>query len=218
MRRERPTKREQATIRPALFASPRSRSVNTPDVRNAHGWLTFWLNAERDLDADAQRVEGYSSESKERILGLLALVSATVKKVQAQRGDIQYSATFTDITEAMRPYTAFPTLAYVADAKTWIVIRELPEDSRFPARETMAAHGLLELARHECLDRIRHCDCGRWYFALRDDGVACSDTCRKRIHERTPEAKAKRRQRLQDNAEYNTGKIFLKGKHAKSSK
>jgi hypothetical protein len=96
------------------------------------------------------------------------------------------------------------------------VVRELAPSNIYPAGETAAAHGLIELVRCDCIDRLRTCECGRWYYAKRADGIACSDSCRKRIHDRTDKAKETRKTRLKANADYNSGKVFVKGTPDKS--
>jgi len=130
---------------------------------------------------------------------------------------------FGEISRAMVDYATVPYLAFQPSTKLWGLghwpvglageahngaMQILPPALR-PYGEVLAAHGILELARRGALSRIRECDCKKWYFAKREDGVACSDTCRKRIHDRKPEVVERRRKKAKEYAEFRSGKNFL---------
>jgi hypothetical protein len=138
---------------------------------------------------------------------------------------------FTSISRAMSDYATVPFLAFQPKTKLWAIGQwpaGLGEPGSYgfcgergrPYGEVMAAHGILTLAaaadplrvKSRALDRIRRCDCGRWYFAIRFDGVACSDRCRKRIHDKKPAVKAKKAKDARTNLKYKNGKIFVEKK------
>jgi hypothetical protein len=117
------------------------------------------------------------------------------------------------------PYLAFQPSSKLWGLGQWPVgltdtvhngLMQILQPTFRPYGEVMAAHGILELARSRALNRVMQCDCGIWFFAKRIDGVACSGTCRKRIHDRKPEVIERRKSKARKNAEYNSGRIHLK--------
>jgi hypothetical protein len=234
--------------RESIFARTRIRSVNTPEVKIAHQWLTGWLNGENSWEEIDPSYRN-TPDSVERIRQLLELVTRVVTKFERQaptsypdsygvptneapkrkKGTIVH---FGEISRALADYATVPYLAYQPNSRLWgighwpvgdpkkpeIGIIPVLRPTKRPYGEVMAAHGILELVRSNALSRIRQCDCGRWFFALRTDGVACSDTCRKRIHDQKPEVKRRRKEQARNNSDYTTGRIHLRkqpDKHAK---
>jgi hypothetical protein len=152
-----------------------------------------------------------------------------------------HSAT-TTFYGAFNDYVTVPYLVFNARRKQWgigqwplglpgvpgsdITVEELDKLARFagaepaplnsqpwrPYGEVMAAHGILDLLRSGVLDRVRKCECGLWFLALRHDSKAHNATCRKRLHDRSPTAIKKRREKQRANALVRSGKIYLQGR------
>jgi hypothetical protein len=59
--------------------------------------------------------------------------------------------------------------------------------------ETEAVMCVLQLALRDELDRVRGCDCGKFFFAHRIDQRYCSTKCRVRFNQSSEEFRAKRR-------------------------
>lgn len=220
----------------AIFRRSRSRSLNTPELAFAHESLTSWLNGENDWQGIDEAYRN-GPESIERISDLLALVKRETLAFEASAPDmypyfygsvdaptplekrgviVQFSA----ISRAMSDYATVPFLAFQPKTKLWGIGQRpagLGTPMSFgltgvrgrPYGEVMAAHGILVLARSGALDRIRRCDCDRWYYAKRVDGVACSGTCRKRIHDKKPAVIEKRAQQARTNSTYKSGKVYV---------
>lgn len=221
-----------------IFRRSRSRSINTPGVALAHESLTGWLNGDDSWTEVAPEYRN-SDESRERILDLLKLVRdviAEFERLAPERyanfyalppkpgwsGEQRLIVHFGAISRALGEYATVPYLAFQPSSRLWGLGhwpvgyaepfgRTAPKPQRTfrPYGEVMAAHGILELARSEVLHRIKQCDCGRWFFMKRRDGVACSDRCRKRIHDRKPEVIERRKKQARKNGGYTSGKIHL---------
>ncbi len=221
----------------AIFRRSRSRSVNTPEVTLAHGSLTEWLNGENSYEGIASEYRN-SPESSGRILDLLKLVRKVVTRFEREAPEMYpYSygkspkaswseerivVHFGAISRALADYATVPYIAFQPSSKLWglghwpvglggpfnSTMQKLQPTFR-PYGEVMAAHAILELVRSGALHRVKQCDCGRWFFMKRRDGVACSNTCRKRIHDRKPEVIERRRKAAKTNADYNSGKIHI---------
>lgn len=216
-----------------MFIEQRGRSLIPPVARIAHQALTYWLNDEDPPGVDVRPDLAHPPESTERIKGLLALVRATIQHLESPAGSYRQkvaemwritnlTVTLLDIDHAYQDYATAPYLVYQArtglygigqkpvakeGSETYNVIGV--EFTHRPQGEVMAAHGILELARCGLLDRIRTCECGQWYFARKKDGVACSGTCRQRIHDRKPEVKARRAAKAKANRLYTSGKVYI---------
>jgi hypothetical protein len=226
--------------RASIFVRTRSRSVNSPEVKIAHQALTEWLNGENsweEIDSNYRNTPE-STERIRQLFELVTRVVAEFER-QAPVLYPHFYATpksedhgrekglivlFGEISRAIADYATVPYLAFQPSSKTWGVGHWPAESAgaqgsgtihsirpiHRPYGEVMAAHGILELVRNNALTRIRRCDCGRWFFALRIDGVACSDTCRKRIHDQKPEVKKRRKDKAKNNSDYTSGLIHVK--------
>jgi len=64
--------------------------------------------------------------------------------------------------------------------------------------EIAAAMCVMHLAVRDELDRVRKCDCGKFFLARRLDQLYCSTKCRVRYHQSSEEFKAKRRKYLRE--------------------
>jgi hypothetical protein len=201
----------------AIFERSRSRSLNCPEIAHAHRSLTTWLNGETGWEANGVANERNSPESTHRILALFELVRRYATEYEAGGAGTelpfpvtQRSIRFLEIENLMQQYATVPYLAFQAPRRIWGVgqwpVRHSPNEMSAaephaafrPYGEVLAAHGILELARRQALSRIRQCGCKRWYFAKREDGVACSDTCRRRIHDQKPEVKDERKRKAKE--------------------
>ena len=210
-------KRETTSERMGLFWRPAGRfPTASREAKVAQNWLVSWLNME-GAEPEVQRQLGYTEESVARIRKLFEMVQALVKiKIRdedEERADLWMC--FQNVDKIMRDYAIFPTLNFQPSSQTWAVMRRVAPTNPFSGSETLAAHGILELARLGLLNHVRQCSdpCNKWYFAKRDDAVACgNDTCRRRVYDRQPEVKEKRKKQAKDNAAFHTGKLFLKRK------
>jgi hypothetical protein len=234
--------------RESIFARTRSRSVNTPEVRIAHQSLTEWLNGENsseNIDSNYRNTPD-STERIRRLFELVTSVVASFEREAPRRYPNSYGVLtdkdpgrekkiivqFGEISRALVDYATVPFLAFRPSSKSWgfghspVGHPELQGSEMIPSikpthrpyGEVMAAHGILELVRSNALTRIRQCDCGRWFFALRSDGVACNDTCRKRIHDQKPEVKKRRKDKAKKNLDYTTGLIHVRKQPGKRSR
>lgn len=234
--------------RDSIFARTRSRSINSPEVKIAHQALTEWLNGDNSWEEidPGYRNTPDSTDRIRQLLGLVTSVTtefgrqaptlypnsygiSTNKDPRREKETIVH---FGAISKALADYATVPYLAFQPNSKSWgighwpVADPDTPDlgmipvlrPTKRPYGEVMAAHGILELVRSNALSRIRQCDCGRWFFALRIDGVACSDTCRKRIHDQKPEVKKRRKDKAKKNSDYTTGLIHVNNQHDKHGK
>jgi hypothetical protein len=218
----------------SIFRRTRSRSINSPEVAVAHEYLTDWLNGADSLEVVAPQYRN-SPESTERIRVLLELVRGVIAAFEkaSKTGVVDREiedalvVQFPGISRALVDYATVPYLAFQPSSKLW-GLGHWPTGLRFPGSnlndigqvpqptstlrpygEVMAAHGILELARSGALSRIRQCDCGRWFFAIKKNGVAHHRNCRQKIYDRKPEIIAKRKAQNKNNDLIVTGKIHF---------
>jgi hypothetical protein len=234
--------------RESIFARTRRRSVNGPEVKIAHQSLTEWLNGENsweEIDRNYRNTPD-STERIRHLFELVTNVVSEFERQaptlypnsygrstnEDRKRESEVIVHFGEISKALADYATVPYLAFQPSSKLWglghwpawptdgpdIGMIPFVRGTNRPYGEVMAAHGILELVRSNALSRIRQCDCGRWFFASRIDGVACSDTCRKRIHDQKPEVKKRRRDKAKKNSEYTTGLIHVRNKHDRKAK
>jgi hypothetical protein len=231
--------------RASIFRRSRSRSMNSPEVALAHESLTEWLNEENSSPSiDLQyRNSSESTQRILDLLNLVRKVVTAFEQEAPEMYPYFYGKAaephysfegqeivhFGAISRALVDYATVPFLAFQMSTKLWGLghspvglpgtvhngMMEVLQPTLRPYGEVMAAHGILELARSEALHRIKQCDCKRWFFMKRKDGVACSDTCRKRIHDRKPEVINRRKVNAKTNEDYKSGKIHIRKPLAK---
>lgn len=233
--------------REVIFRRSKSRSVNSPEVALAHESLTEWLNGENSYEGIDPNYRNCPESSRRilDLLKLVSKVVAELERKaptlypffyrkSPEPSPIEEHAAivhFGAISAALVDYATVPYLAFQPSSKLWGLghwpvglsgkahngmMQQLQPTFR-PYGEVMAAHAILELVRSGALHRIKQCDCGLWFFMKRRDGVACSDRCRKRIHDRKPEVIEKRRKNAKLNAHYNSGKIHIQRYEESSS-
>lgn len=74
------------------------------------------------------------------------------------------------------------------------VIDNAPSD----VQEAFMVQYLIGIAGSGNIDRVRECQCGKWYFAERTDRRYCSTDCRVKFHVPSEEQKRKRREWRRD--------------------
>jgi hypothetical protein len=79
------------------------------------------------------------------------------------------------------PIGVYPTIYY------------FPQNASDEEAEHTAVMGVLELAKRDELDRVKHCSCDRFFVPGRIDQRHCSTACRVKEHQSSEEFKAKRR-------------------------
>jgi hypothetical protein len=82
------------------------------------------------------------------------------------------------------PYNGAPRIAYLVKSKG---------SSKTQQAESGAVMGVVHLALQDELDRVRGCDCGKFFFAHRIDQRYCSTKCRVRFYQSSEEFREKRR-------------------------
>lgn len=74
------------------------------------------------------------------------------------------------------------------------VIDNAPSD----VQEAFMVQYLIGIAGSGNIDRIRECQCGKWFLAARTDKRYCGENCRKKYHSPSEEQKEKRREWRRD--------------------
>jgi len=174
--------------------SPPSRVYEGADVGIR---VTCWLNGDRE--------NHNSKASRQRIQDLLGCLQEMIALVGSVPPDFNWpNAGFsgfpapdgfdeldTELYNRLKDYITYPAFTTGVWGNEWEI-----EDAVCgirPAGESVAAHSIIELARRGLLDRLRQCDCGKWYFARFAHQRSCSSTCRRRVYEKTEKFKTKRR-------------------------
>jgi hypothetical protein len=74
------------------------------------------------------------------------------------------------------------------------VIDNAPSD----VQEAFIVQYLIGITRSGNIDRVRECQCGKWFLAARADKRYCGENCRKKYHSPSEEQKEKRRKWRRD--------------------
>jgi hypothetical protein len=90
---------------------------------------------------------------------------------------------------------AYPSTSvfYINWGREW-VFDDDAVSGRHPTGESLAIHGVIELAKLHLLQRVNQCKCGRWFFAKFAHQRFCTQRCRKKHHESSEAFKATRRE------------------------
>ena len=213
MRNNRKISRAREATLPKIFSAPTGRTIQSPAVVAAHQMVASWLNCSLDNTPEIQELLGFDDTSRGRVISLLEQVRECVGMriiVPPERSHLLIS--LGPIDKMMSRYPIYPTLAYDPGTESLSVLRRLVPGSAYPNGETMAAHGIIELARNgrACLGRLRECRCGRWFFARKDASLACGPACKQKIYDQRPEIKERKRALNKANTEIRTGRIFMK--------
>jgi hypothetical protein len=163
--------------------------------------VTAWLNSE------GQKYGGKNSRaSRRRILDLIDCIRETLATIETEplykaepRWDLikrpftrKLAKLINEVNERIAEYPLLPTFSVSFERKDeWDFDDAICGE--VPAGESLAARGVMELARHRLLDRIRCCICGRWFFARFMHQRSCSGKCRHKNYEQSEEFKENRR-------------------------
>ena len=168
--------------------------------------VTDWLNGEE------HKYRGKNSRaSRRRILDLIDCIRETVATIEAEplyKGEPRWDLIKRPFTRKLVKLTneLNARIAEYPLLPTFSVSFERKDDWDFddvicgnvPIGESLAAHGVMELARQRLFDRIRCCICGRWFFARFMHQRSCSGKCRHKNYEQSEEFKENRRKYMRN--------------------
>jgi hypothetical protein len=108
---------------------------------------------------------------------------------------------FEDLNGMLRRYTSTPMFFPLKSTASGWEVSDVRVPDR-PAQESHAVRAVIELAKQNKLQRLRSCDCGRWYFVKFSHQRFCSAECRIKFWESSEERKVQKRERARDNYVY----------------
>jgi len=168
------------------------RQVTKNETENALAWLN-----------DELPRNYYSKNGRRAIVELLdstkSLLDLTNSMRRQHRGvrlskDLSRLALW--VNRRMEEYPSWPIVMWSPDG-TLVFGEDFSVNGRSLESEAATAHCILGLAEANVLDRIRRCECNRW-FAGRKNQKSCSAACRHKRYERTDAFKASRRQYMRE--------------------
>jgi len=99
-----------------------------------------------------------------------------------------------DLDDLLSRYWVSPRIIpYSGAVRIAYVVRKSKGNTSAREAESGAVMCVLQLALRDELDRVRSCDCGKFFFAHRIDQRYCSTRCRVRYNQSSDEFRAKRR-------------------------
>ena len=158
--------------------------------------ITAWLNGSgpKNSAPSRKRIKELLDNLR-KVLAIIARVPSDFDWDNAgYAGHDPIPESFEELTvELAKRLQEYPTCPFfwVDVGRQWYI-----EDGvwgKRPAGESVAAHGIVEIARAGLLDRVNRCDCGNWFFARFRHQRSCSASCRRNLYEKTEAFKAKRR-------------------------
>ena len=154
--------------------------------------VTQWLNGE-----EKRHIGKNSRASRKRILDLIDCIRETLTTIEAEphydlisHPSKKLVKLMNELEDRISEYQLTPSF-YIDFGKEWAFDEAV--SGRFPAGESVAAHGVIELTKQKLLDRIRCCVCGKWFFARFMHQRSCSAKCRHKNYEQSEEFKENRR-------------------------
>lgn len=120
--------------------------------------------------------------------GIRTITSHLNKQLKDRCGD-----EIDGINQLLKKLTVRPSLYLEPEGRGLEVRMEEVANREFTDTVAGALMAAVRLIERKEMDRLRRCDCGKWYFASRSDQKSCSATCRQRRHAGTPEFRAARR-------------------------
>lgn len=180
----------------AMYDSPPRRFQRVYEGEASGTNVASWLNGEggRNSVASRKRVVALL-ENLRKILAIVASMPSDFDWDNAGYGAHPpepegFDRLTTELAYRLQEYPTCPFFS-VDVGRKWFI-----DDGVWgnrPSGESVAAHSIFEIAKAGLLDRIKQCDCGRWYFARFRHQCSCSTACRRRVYEKTQSFKAKRR-------------------------
>lgn len=173
--------------------------ASTPE--NTPGQVISWLNS------------GRKSPAKNRIARIIqllqqqcALVSLSEAKTDAERQRHlrlirSVSGNPLELDDLLARYWVSPRVIFFPQGPRMLYATTEPsgkQRDKIERNEIAAAMCVMHLAVRDELDRVRKCDCGKFFLAGRLDQVYCSTNCRVRFYQSSEKFKAKRRKYLRD--------------------
>jgi len=156
--------------------------------------VVSWLNAD-DVSGRAPR----SKASRARVLDFMNTVRDVLDAIEAAPSWDLINHPTRCLNRVMERLNArlheYPSTSwfYISQGREWV----FDDDAvgvRHPAGESLAIHGVIELAKLHLLERVNQCECGRWFFARFAHQHFSSQRCRKSHHESSEAFKATRRE------------------------
>jgi hypothetical protein len=149
-------------------------------------WVTKWLNG----GIDEKR---WSAASCKRIRDLLAdLIELREAMLKDGRGAWRGTRVGKLVRKMDAQLRKYPSTCFYLGHNEELAFEEFVAGPQ-PYGESWAVRGLIDLANQGLLDRICQCACGKWYFARFRHQRSHSASCRKKLYEKTPEFREKRR-------------------------
>jgi hypothetical protein len=165
------------------------------------------LNIAFSSDDWAQSSEG--EETRERVLSVIACIRMLMERIDQTAGwpmnpeemPSDLWDAFNDLNGMLGRYTSTPMFFPLKSTASGWEVSDVRVPDR-PAQESHAVRAVIELAKQNKLQRLRSCDCGRWYFVKFSHQRFCSAECRIKFWESSEERKVQKRERARDNYVY----------------
>jgi hypothetical protein len=168
--------------------------------------LVDWLNQEAPSDYGRN-----SQASRNRVLELRAAIATVLKSLSGRkRGvapeDVRAAQKKIEAAVALYPPVREVELRAAHGIGKW-GFRSVVTPG-IPYGERSAVWCLFEIANNSAFKLLRQCDCGRWFFAKREDSAGCSASCNRKALEKTEAFKEYRRKYMRGYyALKNSGKV-----------
>lgn len=180
------------------MAKATSRTLEKRKTRTYPGsvWaknLLSWLNAEQVSEWGRN-----SQASRTRVLDFMHNVRDVFDAIEAapswdliNQPTPRLSRAMEELDTRLDGYPLTSTF-YINSGREWVFDDAI--SGRYPAGESLAIHGVIELAKLHLLERVSRCECGRWFFVKFAHQYFCTARCRKKHHESSEAFKATRRE------------------------
>ena len=155
--------------------------------------LVSWLNGTAGTSSNARVSRLIDLLQKERAIHSLASSRTGAERARAAGLITSISESPHELDDLLLRYWVSPRLMFLEDGPQIIYFSTSKTRGKVEMGEIGAVMCVTYLGLRDELDRIRKCQCGKYFFAHRLDQLYCQTKCRVRYHQSTAEFKTRRR-------------------------
>ncbi|MGA8734345.1 MAG: hypothetical protein WB558_10530 [Terriglobales bacterium] len=155
--------------------------------------LVSWLNGTAGTSSNDRVSRIIELLQKERAIHSLASSRTGAERQRAARLIASISESPLELNDLLLRYWVSPRLMFLEDGPQITYFSTGKTRDTVEMGEIGAVMCVTYLGSRDELDRVRKCQCGKYFLAHRLDQLYCQTKCRVRYHQSTDDFKAKRR-------------------------
>jgi len=155
--------------------------------------LVSWLNGTAGRRSTARVSRIIELLQRERAIESLKSSRIAAEQLRAAKLITSVPESPLELNKLLLRYWVSPRLMFLEDGPQVVYFSTRKSRDRVEIGEIAAVMCVTYLGSRDELDRIRKCQCGKYFLARRLDQLYCQTKCRVRYHQSAADFKAKRR-------------------------